>query len=281
MFRELMKYLAKPELCAPSSAPFWDDEHISKGMLAAHLAPEWDAASRNHSFIDRSVDWISRILPPTDYPRLLDLGCGPGLYAERFCMKGYQVTGVDLSARSIDYARKSASRQGLEITYMHQDYLSLSFHNAFDVVVLIYCDYGALSDEDRKKLLSVAYQALKPNGHLIMDIFTPARYANRNEERTWRFEEEGFWKAEPHLCLESFHRYDDANTFLNRYVVITATDVYCYNIWDRTFEEEELRGELTRAGFVNVDLYGDVAGTPYQPDSTVICAVAKKGGSRT
>lgn len=56
MFRELMKYLGRPELYAPSSAPFWDDEHISRGMLVAHLDPQWDAASRNHAFIDQSVE---------------------------------------------------------------------------------------------------------------------------------------------------------------------------------------------------------------------------------
>ncbi len=276
MFSKLLSYLARPELYAPSSAPFWDDEHISKGMLAAHLDPEWDAASRNHLFIDKSVEWISRILPPKDYPRLLDLGCGPGLYAERFCRKGYQVTGVDLSARSIDYARKSAARQGLEITYVNQNYLNLSLPDTFDVVVLIYCDYGALSDRDRESVLAHVYKALRPGGHLILDVFTPAKYAGKPEHNTWNFTQAGFWRAKPHLCLESFYRYDDSNTFLNRYVVITETEIECYNIWDHTFEEQDLRGELAAAGFSDVDIYGDVAGAPYEPSNTVLCAVARK-----
>ena len=80
MFSKLLSYLARPELYAPSSAPFWDDEHISKGMLATHLDPEWDAASRNHLFIDKSVEWISRILPPKDYPPL-----GFGVRARALC----------------------------------------------------------------------------------------------------------------------------------------------------------------------------------------------------
>ena len=85
--------MIKPELYAPSTSAFWDDEHISKGMLEAHLDPNWEAASRKHEFIDESVKWIESIAPSSQYRELLDLGCGPGLYAERFSNIGYSVTG--------------------------------------------------------------------------------------------------------------------------------------------------------------------------------------------
>jgi 2-polyprenyl-3-methyl-5-hydroxy-6-metoxy-1,4-benzoquinol methylase len=91
-------------------------------MLKAHLDPTWDAASRNHAFIAKSVDWITQIAPPMQYMKLLDLGCGPGLYAERFNTKGYEVTGIDYSHRSLDYARNSALQNGSDITYIYQDY---------------------------------------------------------------------------------------------------------------------------------------------------------------
>lgn len=37
MFAKLTDYLAPPKLYTLSSSPFWDDEHISKAMLAALL----------------------------------------------------------------------------------------------------------------------------------------------------------------------------------------------------------------------------------------------------
>lgn len=40
--------LKRPELWQRSAASLWDDPHISKGMLKAHLDPEIDAASRRH-----------------------------------------------------------------------------------------------------------------------------------------------------------------------------------------------------------------------------------------
>jgi len=43
MIKDLFLLLRKPTLWQRSCEPFWDDEHISKGMLEAHLNPDWDA----------------------------------------------------------------------------------------------------------------------------------------------------------------------------------------------------------------------------------------------
>ena len=107
MFSELKKYAVKPPLYAPGTNNLWDDEYISKGMLAAHLDPNGDAATRNHRFVDQSVSWIAEIAPPSRYKFLLDLGCGPG-YMRTVQQAGYAVTGVDFSRRSIAYAKANA-----------------------------------------------------------------------------------------------------------------------------------------------------------------------------
>ena len=100
MYSKFINYLKeKPSLYAPSSAPFWDDEHISEYMLKAHLDPEIDAASRRHDFIEQSAKWIAQYCKVRPGMKLLDLGCGPGLYAERFCKEGFRVTGLDYSRR--------------------------------------------------------------------------------------------------------------------------------------------------------------------------------------
>lgn len=97
----------KPELFEESQKNMWNDEYISKNMLKAHLNKNLDSATRNYDFVKQSVEWIARILPPTEYPNLLDLGCGPGIYSELFFEKGYNVKGVDLSERSIRFAKNA------------------------------------------------------------------------------------------------------------------------------------------------------------------------------
>ena len=74
MISKLFIHLQKPDLWQRSHGLFWDDEHISKGMLEAHLSPDWDAASRRHSYIDRSVKWLTSLIPAGS--RILDLWPG-------------------------------------------------------------------------------------------------------------------------------------------------------------------------------------------------------------
>ena len=78
----------KPALYEASPVNMWDDPHISKQMLAAHLDEGFDSATRKMDFVRESAGWIASLLPPERYRRLLDLGCGPGIYAELFCHKG-------------------------------------------------------------------------------------------------------------------------------------------------------------------------------------------------
>lgn len=276
MLEKLFAFMNKPELYQASTSKFWDDEHISKKMLEAHLNPEWDAATRPHKFVNKSVDWMVSILPPKKYPKLIDLGCGPGIYAEKFFEKSYSVTGVDFSKRSIEYAEASARMKGMDIKYYNQNYLELSFEGEFDIATIIYCDFGVLSTDDRSILLSKIYSALNPNGVLIFDVFTPRYYSNRPEFRSWEYCQTGFWKEEPHICLNSLYRYEDCNTFLSQTITITADSMDCYNIWEHTFTAGEIKRDLYEAGFTKVEFYGDVAGAKYDPEGEIFCVVAQK-----
>lgn len=276
MFQELKKYASKPPLYAPSTNTFWDDEHISKGMLAAHLNPSWDAATRKPEFLDKSVAWISKIAPASEYKLLLDLGCGPGLYAERFSSLGYSVTGVDFSRRSIAYAAEQALLNKSNIQYHYQNYLTMDYTEQFDVITLIYCDYAALSISDRLLLLRKIYQALKPNGKFIFDVFTPLM--RKNESRSWKYYEEGgFWNEKPHICLEAVYQYkDEDNTELRQCIVITEETVNCYNIWDHFFTKEVLLLEIQSGGFSKLEFYGDIAGKAFSDAGESICGVFTK-----
>jgi SAM-dependent methyltransferase len=276
MFKELIEYAKKPELYASGSDVLWDDEHISKGMLEAHLNPNSDAASRNHKFIDDSVAWITQISPPSKYRKLLDLGCGPGLYAERFNKVGYDVTGIDFSKRSINYAKEQSVLNNSVIDYKYQNYLSLNYVERFDVITLIYTDYCVLSKVDRLKLLKIVHQALKPNGKFVFDVSTPAKLTN--ESRTWSYHENGgFFSDKPHIHLSAIYQYkSDNETELAQHIIISGEGIKSYNIWHHFFTKEKLLSEIRPMGFRDFKLYGDVAGKEYADDGELICAVLTK-----
>lgn len=276
MFNQLSNYLIKPKLYSPSTGKFWDDEHISKGMLEAHLNPDWDAATRKHDFVDKSVNWIASIAQPAQYQKLLDLGCGPGIYAERFRKVGYSVTGIDFSKRSIEYAKEQTLLNKSDIEYHYQNYLTIDYIEQFDVVTLIYCDYAPLSIADRLTLLRKVYQALKPKGKFIFDVFTPLM--RKAESSSWYYSEEGgFWNENPHICLDAIYQYDDEDhTELTQSIVITEDTVNCYNIWDHFFTKEKLISEIQPIGFSSFEFYGDIAGKEFSDTGETICGVFTK-----
>jgi 2-polyprenyl-3-methyl-5-hydroxy-6-metoxy-1,4-benzoquinol methylase len=276
MLKTIQNYMGKPALYAQSTSKFWDDTHISKGMLLSHLEPTQHGATNKHAFVRQSVQWIAKAAPVRQHRALLDLGCGPGIYAELFDEAGYLVTGLDLSERSVGYARDSAQAHHRQITYQVRDYLTLDYVEQFDIVTLINYDFGVLSTENRASLLGRIYTALKANGQLIFDVFTPYQYMGMDEYKSWEYTPGGFFSPEPHLCLNSFYRYDEQNTFLRQYLVVTEHEANCYNIWDHTFTESELLRDLSGAGFMIKDLYGDVAGNEYSAGGKGICVVAEK-----
>jgi SAM-dependent methyltransferase len=276
MYDDLLYYLgSRPGVYEPGEAKFWDDEHISKGMLEAHLDANLDSATRNLGFVRRSADWIAGVSDAGKRPRLLDLGCGPGIYAELFAQRGFDVTGVDLSPRSLAHAKQSAAKKGLGISYRQLNYIDLDYSGEFDIATLIYCDFGVLSPGDRKTLLGNVRRALAPGGLFIVDVCSPAQYSDWEEDKSWSFSGGGFWSGKPHACLCSFYRYDDCRTYCQQYIVIEQDALRRYNIWNHAFTPGELADDLKDAGFGSVRLYGDAAGADPGEELETICAVAR------
>ena len=86
----------------------WDDPAFSQRILKEHLTQDHDAASRRKVKIKKHVDWIHRHVLGAKPTNILDLGCGPGLYAAPFTKLGHTYTGIDFSPACIDYAIKNA-----------------------------------------------------------------------------------------------------------------------------------------------------------------------------
>jgi 2-polyprenyl-3-methyl-5-hydroxy-6-metoxy-1,4-benzoquinol methylase len=146
MYSFLVEQNTRPTpFSAYTAEELWTDPHVAQQMLAYHLDPEQDVASRNHRFIERSVGWLNRTFHLAQGKRVLDLGCGPGLYANGLATSGAEVTGVDFSQHSLAHARATAERGKLEVEFVEGNYLDLEVRGLYDLVLLIYGDICALS----------------------------------------------------------------------------------------------------------------------------------------
>jgi SAM-dependent methyltransferase len=268
MISQLIELQQKPAPFTPGEALFWDDPHISSQMLAAHLNPEIDAASRRPETIDRSVEWLIETLGLKPGDSVLDLGCGPGLYASRFARAGLQVTGVDASRRSIEYAINDANQNNLNIRYRYQNYLELDDEDQYQVAFLIYGDFCPLNPEQRSRLLKNIRRALQPEGNFVLDVSTREQRKRHGTKNGWYALESGFWKPGPHLVLEEGFDYPEQSVWLDQYTVIEADgNVSIYRNWFQDYRPESITAELSQAGFSVESLWGDLTGTPYAPES--------------
>jgi SAM-dependent methyltransferase len=266
-----------PPLFEPGETLFWDDPHISAQMLAAHLDPNTDAASRVPETINHTVNWIAATLELPHGAAVLDLGCGPGLYAVRLAERGLRVTGIDYSRRSIEYARQAAAGRDLPLEFRYQNYLTLDKPPVYDAALLIYGDLCPLAPAQRDTLLDSVYRALKPGGYFVFDVTTRTLRARHGLKNHWYVAESGFWKPGPHLVLEQGFDYPEHDTYLDQYVVVEADGkISVYRNWFLDYSLETITPVIEARGFSVRSTWSDLEGTPCTPDTEWIGMVAQK-----
>lgn len=241
----------------------WTDPHVQRQMLACHLDADVAAASREHAFIDRSVAWLVATLDVRPATRILDLGCGPGLYANPLAAHGARVHGIDLSTVAVEEARRRAGSD--RATFEVGDYLMAPLPE-HDVALLIYCDYCALSPGDRRRLLERVRARMDDGGHLVVDLHSEQRFATLAEACTIADRlMDGFWAPGEYLGVHQTLLYREDRVALDRYVVVEPERSRTVHAWLAHLTVAEAREELATAGFRVVDVLGDVAGAPFDP----------------
>ena len=273
---ELLKSItSKPGIwSAYTSDILWTDEHISKQMLSFHLDPDSEPASRPHTFIDRSAAWITDRFELSSGRSVIDFGCGPGLYTSRFCNAGAKVTGIDFSERSLNYAITQSKKEKQDIHYVKGNYLHIEPEEQYDLVTMIYCDYAALSPEQRQLLLHKFKRILKKDGKVLLDVFTTHAYDRREEIKAIAPDlMGGFWSAEEYIGISQTWKYDDSKVILDKYDITTAQETFTVYNWFQYYSQESLNHEISSQGFHISEWYSDVSGHPFEKDSPTIAVV--------
>lgn len=278
MFSKLESINSRPEPFEYyTAAELWTDEHTSKQMLAFHLNGDIDVSSRNTAFIDRSTSWIASRFGLGPGKSVADFGCGPGLYAARLAQTGAQVTGIDFSPRSVQYARDAAAQAGAEIEYEHANYLEYETEKRFDLVLMIMCDFCALSPQQRGTMLAKFGALLKPGGSILLDVYSMQAYAQREETAMYeRGLLGGFWSPNPYFGFLNTFKYDDANVVLDKYTIVEPESEKTVYNWLQYFCPRALGTELQACGLQLADQFANVAGDPYDPQAMEFAVVAQK-----
>ncbi|UCE41882.1 MAG: class I SAM-dependent methyltransferase [Candidatus Aminicenantes bacterium] len=278
MFKELKEINSRPlPFQFYTADELWTNEHTSKQMLEYHLNESIDVASRNRSFIERSVKWILSYFKVDSKTEIADFGCGPGLYTNRLAERGAIVTGVDFSENSLNYAKQTAAEKSLNVNYVWADYLDFETTDRFDLITMIMCDFCVLSPEQRKKILTKFHSLLKPGGSVLLDVYSLEGFNQREESATYEWNQlNGFWSQEDYYCFVNTVKYETEKVILDKYTIIEESRKRVVYNWLQYYSKESLVKEFEANGFVIEHFFSDVSGKTYTSESNEMAAVAKK-----
>ncbi len=258
----------------------WNDPAFSARMLREHLDETHGAASRQAAERAAQLDWLWARLGLGPGSRVLDLTCGPGLYAVALAERGAQVTGVDFGPAAIAHARQLAAEAGLtdHCTFIEADVRDYTPEPAaYDAALFLYGQLAVFSRHEAAALLAKTVAALRPGGRLVVELLDPAR-VDKRDSSWWYTDDGGLWGERPYLHLGE-RRWDAAErASIERYLILHLETGALDEIilGDQTYEAEEMAGLLRQAGFTAVTSFAAWAGLPLYDAAEWVVYLADK-----
>ncbi len=266
MDRALRSIVDRSELSSDAASPSkipWNDPEFSERMLLEHLDQSHSAASRPFPVIDGHVAWIFHHLLGGTSGSVLDVGCGPGLYTERLARLGCACLGVDFSPASIEYARATASAEGLGCTYRLGDVRTADLGAGHELAMLTFGEINAFSRDDALDLLVRMHDALGEGGRLLLEPHHLAVVQQLGESpSTWSAAHTGLFSAAPHLVLTETAWLASEQTAVVRHLVVDADSAHVETMGERIvgYSDAEYEEMIAAAGFSDIEFhagYGD------------------------
>ena len=237
----------------------WNDPAFSARMLREHLDESHGAASRQAAERAAQLDWLWARLALAPGRRLLDLTCGPGLYAVPLAQRGVAVTGVDFGPASIAHARRLAAEAGVarRCVFVEADVRDYEPEAAtYDAALFLYGQLAVFPRRQAAALLAKAARALRPGGRLVVELLNPERIDKKDS--TWWFgDDKGLWGERPFLHLGE-RRWEAAErASVERFTTLDLASGALSEIvlCDQSYEVAEMTALLRGAGLAAVEVY--------------------------
>jgi len=220
----------------------------------------------------REVDFIVDALELPHGARVLDLACGHGRHSVALASRGFDVTGLDLSAYHIELARAAAAEAGVSATFLCDDMRNLPVAPPFDAVINFFTAFGYLeSDEEDASVISRVAEALSPGGRFLIET--------NNALRTLRHFQPGLVTRlqDGGLMIEE-GSFDAVTGRIDRRLTYVAPDATRREgeIHVRAYTAPELAAMFRAAGLSLLAAFGDIDRSPLTFDSRRMILVAGK-----
>ena len=208
--------------------------------------------SEAHAFMETLTQYLN--IP--EHGSILDLACGKGRHARYLNKIGYDVTGVDLSENSINFAKQFENHSlRFEVHDMCKPY-----HKQFDAVFNLFTSFGYFeNDEDNLKTIKAIKANLNSSGFGVIDFMNSDHVIDN-------------------LVAEDYKTVDDITFHLQRFVrdgYIFKTIAFTTNDKEYHFEErvkaftlKDFQDMFETAGVHLLDVFGDYKLRKFDPKTS-------------
>lgn len=139
------------------------------------VAEAWDAGGAAYDEVSRgildSIEHGVNRLRPGDGEEILDVATGTGWTARRVAEWGARVTGIDISARELEAARRLSERPGLDIDFRVADAEALPFDDASFDGIISTC--GIMFASRPEHAAAELARTCRPGGRITLTLWTP------------------------------------------------------------------------------------------------------------
>jgi SAM-dependent methyltransferase len=199
---------------------------------------------------DIEVASLVKLLKLDSPMKILDLACGFGRHTNRLAALGHSVTGLDYMPGFLSLAQEKATEMGVQVEYIQGDMRQISYHEAFDRVLLLFTSFGYFEDSENEQVVNNMAHALKPGGCLMFDI--PNRDAFLKNLPPADVIEKG-----GDLVINRFSFDILTGRFHNRRIVIRNSVRKDKPFSIRLYNSTEIRTLLKQAGLVDYMFLGE------------------------
>ena len=201
----------------------------------------------------------------------LDLCCGPGRCSIALAKRGFAVTGVDRTKYLLDKARAKAVAAGVEIEWVQKDMRDFVRQDAFALVLSMFTSFGYFDDRREDLIvLENILASLEPGGACLIELLGKEHLAKIFQPTASTVLADGTMVVERHEI------FDDWTRVRNEWLVIRNHRVKSFKFHHTVYSGQELRDRMERAGFVGVNLYGNLDGDEYGPNAERLIAMGRK-----
>lgn len=228
-------------------------------------------AYRNKNEANKLADLIEREIPASDFPHILDLGCGRGRHSITLAERGYSVLGIDLSKEVIKKASDIARERGLKNLHFEVGDMRRPLDKKFDAVVNLFTSFGYfLRDNENARVIKSVETMLDESGVFILDYLN----AYKVSENLIPEENEEFQDLMVHIQREI------RGNMVYKHIRFTGEDINKpieYHERVKLYELDWFKNVFEEYGFELITVYGSYDGETFDKEkSPRLLMVARK-----